>query len=188
MAPPLTGRFSTGARRSVAGPATARPKSERKEPRGLHVDTNAPNAGTDVPSTTDTTTIADRILDTATVFAVVGASDKSWRASHDVMQVLQANGYQVIPVNPKIDEVLGMPAYPDLASIPDDIQIDVVDIFRRSSQAGAHVDEAIARGAKAVWMQLGVIDHAAAERARAAGLDVVMDRCPAIELARRARS
>jgi len=134
------------------------------------------------------TVTADRILDTAKVFAVVGASDKPWRASHEIMQVLQANGYEVIPVNPEIDEVLGMRAYPDLASIPDDVTVDVVDIFRRSSLAGGHVDEAIARGVKAVWLQLGVIDHAAAERARAAGLDVVMDRCPAIEFARRARS
>jgi uncharacterized protein len=142
-----------------------------------------------MPSATDDmTTTADRILDTARVFAVVGASDKPWRASHDIMQTLLARDYDVIPVNPEIDEVLGLRTYPDLASIPDDIQVDVVDIFRRSSLAGAHVDEAIARGAGAVWLQLGVIDHAAADRARAAGLDVVMDRCPAIEFARRARS
>jgi uncharacterized protein len=139
-------------------------------------------------ATADMTVTADRILDTAKVFAVVGASDKPWRASHDIMQVLLAHGYDVIPVNPEIDEVLGMQVYPDLASIPDEITIDVVDIFRRSSLAGAHVDEAIERGAKAVWLQLGVIDQAAAGRARAAGLDVVMDRCPAIEFARRARS
>lgn len=139
-------------------------------------------------ATADMTATADRILETTRVFAVVGASDKPWRASHDVMQSLLATGYDVIPVNPEVDEVLGLQAYPDLASIPDDITVDVVDIFRRSSLAGTHVDEAIARGVGAVWLQLGVIDQAAADRARAAGLDVVMDRCPVIELARRARA
>ena len=88
----------------------------------------------------------------------------------------------MIPVNPNCDEVLGEPAYARLEDIPD--QVDVVDIFRRSDAAGAHVDEAIAIGAKAVWMQLGVIDEDAAKRARDAGLEVVMDRCPAIEIPR----
>ena len=98
------------------------------------------------------------------------------------MGVLHRHGYRVIPVNPNASEVRGLPCYPDLASVPE--PVDVVDIFRRSAAAGAHVDEAIAVGAKAVWMQLGVIDEAAAQRARAAGLEVVMDRCPAIELGR----
>ena len=89
----------------------------------------------------------------------------------------------MIPVNPNCDEVLGERAYARLEDIPE--RVDVVDIFRRSDAAGAHVDEAIAIGAKAVWMQLDVIDEAAAERARAAGLEVVMDRCPAIEIHRR---
>ena len=89
--------------------------------------------------------------------------------------------YRVIPVNPEITEVLGEPCLPRL---PADAGIEVVDLFRRSSAVSAHVDEAIAIGAKAVWMQLGVIDHDAADRARAAGLRVVMDRCPAIELPR----
>ena len=88
----------------------------------------------------------------------------------------------MIPVNPNCDEVLGERAYARLEDIPD--QVDVVDIFRRSDAAGAHVDEAIAIGAKAVWMQLGVIDEDAAQRARDAGLEVVMDRCPAIEIPR----
>jgi predicted CoA-binding protein len=100
------------------------------------------------------------------------------------MRTLIDQGYDVIPVNPTCDEVHGRRAYPDLASIPDDVDIDVVDIFRRSELAGDHVDEAIQRGAGAVWMQLGVIDEQAAARAREAGLDVVMDRCPAIELRR----
>jgi hypothetical protein len=91
----------------------------------------------------------------------------------------------IIPVNPIKDEILGEKSYPDLASVP--LEVDVVDIFRRSELAGAHVDEAIEIGAKAVWMQLDVIDIDAAARAETAGLDVVMDRCPAIELRRRGR-
>jgi predicted CoA-binding protein len=96
--------------------------------------------------------------------------------------MLQRRGYTVIPVNPLATEILGERCYPTLAAVPQ--PVEVVDIFRRSSAAGAHVDEAIEIGAQAVWMQLGVIDEAAAERGRAAGLRVVMDRCPAIELPR----
>jgi predicted CoA-binding protein len=96
--------------------------------------------------------------------------------------MLQSRGYNVIPVNPSCDELLGVRCHPSLADVPG--PVDVVDIFRRSSEAGRHVDEAIEIGASAVWMQLGVIDEAAAARARAAGLAVVMDRCPAIELPR----
>jgi predicted CoA-binding protein len=88
----------------------------------------------------------------------------------------------VIPVNPNCDDVLGERAYARLEDVPE--PVDVVDVFRRSDAAGAHVDEAIAIGAKAVWLQLGVIDEDAAQRAREAGLQVVMDRCPAIELPR----
>lgn len=131
----------------------------------------------------DPTATAGRILDTYRVFAVVGASPDPGRPSHGVMGVLLRHGYTVLPVNPNANEVLGLTAYPDLASAPQ--PIEVVDIFRRSQAAGAHVDEAIAIGAKAVWMQLGVIDEAAAATAREAGLEVVMDRCPAIELRRR---
>lgn len=129
-------------------------------------------------------TTARRILARSRTFAVVGASAKPHRPSHGVMQVLLDHGYEVIPVTPHAEQVLGLPTYPTLADIPQDVDVDAVDIFRRSERAGAHVDEAIATGAAAVWMQLGVIDHAAADRARAAGLDVVMDRCPAIELRR----
>lgn len=135
----------------------------------------------------ETTAAADRILDTARTWAVVGASPKPHRASHGVMSTLLDHGYEVVPVTPNAMEIHGQLAYPRLADVPDDLSIDVVDIFRRSSAAGAHVDEAIAIGAKAVWLQLGVIDEAAAQRALDAGLEVVMDRCPAIELRRRAR-
>lgn len=138
-----------------------------------------------MPATPDeVTAVADRILDRCRVFAVVGASPDPARPSHGVMGVLERYGYEVVAVNPSVTAVRGRPAYPDLASVPH--SIDVVDVFRRSEAAGAHVDEAIAIGAKAVWLQLGVVDDAAAERARDAGLDVVMDRCPAIELGRRA--
>jgi predicted CoA-binding protein len=99
--------------------------------------------------------------------------------------MLQRRGYRVIPINPACSELLGVPCYPTLAAaVAAEGPVEVVDIFRRSSDAGAHVDEAIACGAAAVWMQLGVIDEAAAARARSAGLDVVMDRCPAIEMPR----
>ncbi|GBD84515.1 hypothetical protein BMS3Abin02_00908 [bacterium BMS3Abin02] len=125
---------------------------------------------------------ARRILSTYRTWAVVGCSPRPTRASHDVAAFLQQRGYRIIPINPAADEILGETAYPDLVSVPD--PIEVVDIFRRSDRAGRHVDEAIAIGAKAVWMQLGVIDEAAAERAKNAGLDVVMDRCPKIEYPR----
>jgi predicted CoA-binding protein len=122
-----------------------------------------------------------RIAEQSRTWAVVGLSPDPWRASHGVAEFLLARGYRVIPVNPQAgcEEILGQRCYPDLASIPE--PVDVVDIFRRVEEAGGHVDEAIAVGAKAVWMQLGVIDETAAARARAAGLDVVMDRCPKIE-------
>ena len=114
-------------------------------------------------------------------WAVVGCSPSPLRDSHRIAALLKARGYRVIPVNPECDEVFGERCHPVL---PADEGIEVVDLFRRSSAVSAHVDEAIAIGAKAVWMQLGVIDHEAADRARAAGLRVVMDRCPAIELPR----
>ena len=109
---------------------------------------------------------------------MVGCSPDPVRESHGVAAFLQRKGKRVIPVNPNAagQEILGEPC---LEAIPEGV--DVVDIFRRSDAAGAHVDEAIAAGAKAVWMQLGVIDEEAAERARAAGLLVVMDRCPKID-------
>ena len=115
-------------------------------------------------------------------WAVVGCSPQPWRDSHRIASMLQARGYRVIPVNPEAGEsVLGERCFD---ALPAGEGIEVVDLFRRSSAVSQHVDEAIAIGAKAVWMQLGVIDPDAAARARAAGLRVVMDRCPAIELPR----
>jgi uncharacterized protein len=122
------------------------------------------------------------ILGAPRTWAVVGCSPRPSRDSHRIAALLQRRGHRVIPVNPLADEVLGERAYPSLAQVPE--RVDVVDVFRRSELAGAHVDEAIAIGAQAVWLQLGVIDEAAADRARAAGLRVVMDRCPAIEIPR----
>jgi predicted CoA-binding protein len=110
-------------------------------------------------------------------WAVVGSSPDPARDSHRVAAMLERRGYRVFHVNPK-----RAGAYPALRDVPE--QVDVVDIFRRADQAGGHVDEAIEIGARAVWMQLGVVDDDAAERARAAGLTVVMDRCPAIEMPR----
>ena len=127
----------------------------------------------------------ERVLTAYRTWAVVGLSENPARASHRVASFLQSRGFRIIPVNPLADQILGERAYPDLASVPE--PVEVVDIFRRSSQAGVHVDEAIAIGAKAVWLQLDVIDEEAAARARAAGLDVIMDRCPAIEYPRLAR-
>lgn len=121
-----------------------------------------------------------RVLTDTKTWAVVGCSPDPFRDSHRIAALLQARGYRVIPVNPAIDEVLGERAYASLDEIRE--PVDVVDVFRRSDHAGRHVEEAIQIGAKAVWLQLGVIDVAAAERAKNAGLDVVMDRCPAIEL------
>jgi hypothetical protein len=126
-----------------------------------------------------------RVLEDTHVWAVVGLSPDPSRDSHQVSSMLKSRGYRVIPVNPACDEVLGEKSYASLGDIPE--PVEVVDVFRRADAAGAHVDEAIAIGASAVWMQLGVIDEEAAERAQAAGLDVVMDRCPAIELPRLAR-
>jgi predicted CoA-binding protein len=112
-------------------------------------------------------------------WAVVGLSGDPHRAAYDVARFLQRIGKRIVPIHPAGGEVLGERVWPTLADVPQ--PVDVVDVFRRSSAAGAHVDEAVVAGAKAVWLQLGVIDEAAAARARAAGLDVVMDRCPKIE-------
>ena len=123
-----------------------------------------------------------RVLTETHTWAMVGCSPDPSRDSQRIAHVLRRHGFRVIPVNPAVDELLGERCYPTVSAIPSAEGVEVVDIFRRADQAGAHVDEAIRAGARAVWMQLGVIDEAAADRALAAGLDVVMDRCPAIEL------
>jgi len=124
------------------------------------------------------------LLEETRVIALVGASDRPDRPSYRVMAFLQRQGYRVIPVNPQItgEHVHGEFVFRELSQIGE--KIDMVDIFRRPIAAGEAVDEAIAAGAKAVWLQLGVINDEAAARAEAAGLKVVMDRCPAIEIPR----
>jgi hypothetical protein len=127
--------------------------------------------------------IAELLMSARTI-AMIGASDRSDRASHGVMKFLQGHGYRLLPVNPTItgEHVHGEYVWRDLSQIG--VPIDIVDIFRNSEAAGEAVDDAIAAGAKAVWMQLGVVNRDAAERAEAAGLKVVMNRCPKIEIAR----
>lgn len=122
-----------------------------------------------------------RLLREAKTIAIVGLSDKPERPSYDVASYLASKGYRIIPVNPNISEWKGEKAYASLLEIPDSVQIDIVDIFRKGEDAGPAVDEAIAIGAKAVWMQLGVVNEQAAGKARKAGLVVVMDRCMMIE-------
>ena len=135
-----------------------------------------------MPLTTDAEIRA--LLEGARTIAMVGASDRPDRPSHGVMDFLQGQGYRVLPVNPQItgEHVLGEYVWDNLAQLG--MVIDIVDIFRRSDAVGPIVDEAIKVGAKAIWMQLGVINPEAAARAEAAGLQVVMDRCPKIEIRR----
>jgi predicted CoA-binding protein len=125
-----------------------------------------------------------QLLKSVKTIAVVGLSDKPDRESYVVARYLQGHGYRIIPVNPAAQEILGERSYPNLASIPAEIAVDVVDIFRKPEYIPAIVDAAIARGARAVWMQLGLANNAAADKARAAGLAVVMDRCVKVEHAR----
>jgi len=123
-----------------------------------------------------------RILERYRRIGMVGLSSNPFRPSHFAAVYLISEGYDVVPVNPRETEVLGRRCYPSLAAIPGGVE--VVDIFREPAAVPGIVEEAIATGAKVVWMQLGVIHEEAAERARAAGLDVVMDRCMKIEHAR----
>ncbi|GAA0473687.1 CoA-binding protein [Streptomyces sp. NPDC046215] len=117
---------------------------------------------------------------TGDTWAVVGLSSNRQRAAFGVAEVLRRHGKRVVPVHPKAETVHGERGYASLAEIP--FPVDVVDVFVNSELAGPVADEAVAIGAKAVWFQLGVVDEAAYERTRAAGLDMVMDRCPAIEI------
>lgn len=114
--------------------------------------------------------------------AVVGCSPDPSRDSHRIARLLLEKGHTVVPINPRATTILGQPCYPALDAVPG--PIDMVDVFRRADLAGVVVDEAIAVGARILWMQLGVVDEAAAARAQARGLTVVMDRCPAIEYRR----
>ncbi len=123
-----------------------------------------------------------RLLTTPGRWAVVGLSQNNRRVAHRIASYLQGLGMTIVPVHPRGDTVHGEQGYPRLADVPG--PIDVVDVFVRSELAGAVVDDAIAVGARAVWLQLGVIDEAAAARAKQAGLEVVMDTCPAIEAPR----
>ena len=120
-----------------------------------------------------------RILKTCRTIAVVGLSADWHRPSFFVAKYLQEHGYRVIPVNPRYESILGEPCYPRLEDIPE--KVDMVDVFRRTEDVGPIADSAIAIGAKCLWQQIGVKDEAAAARARAAGLDAVMDRCVKIE-------
>ncbi|MBA2690797.1 MAG: CoA-binding protein [Burkholderiales bacterium] len=132
----------------------------------------------------DTQTLRN-ILEQTRVIAVVGLSANPQRPSHSVAQYLLANGYQIIPVNPAYNEVLGQKCYASLTDIPQ--PVDMVDCFRRSTEILPIAEAAIAIGAKTLWMQIGVVNEAAAEKARAAGLQVVMDRCIKIDHARLCR-
>ncbi len=136
-------------------------KSKRKENR-MEINRNIPE-----------------ILRKYKKIAVVGVSDKPYRDSHRVARFMLDHGYQVFPVNPTLKEVLGLKCYPSVLDIPEEIEL--VDIFRRPEFVGPIVDQAIEKGAKAVWMQLGVVNEEAAQKALAAGLEVVMDHCWKIE-------
>jgi hypothetical protein len=131
------------------------------------------------------------VLDAETV-AVVGCSRSPGKAAHDVPAYLQRNGYRIVPINPFADEVLGETAYDSLADVPDDVTVDIVDVFRPSEEAGGVVDAAIERresvgDVRSVWLQLGISDDEAGERAETAGLQFVQDRCIKVVHGRLAR-
>ncbi|HET6152412.1 MAG TPA: CoA-binding protein [Marmoricola sp.] len=127
--------------------------------------------------------VVDRMLDEDEVWAVVGLSGDPSKTAYEIASALQRAGKKIVPVHPDAPTVLGEQGYASLAEVP--FAIDVVDVFRRSESAGQFADEAVAIGAKGVWFQLGVIDEAAFERTRAAGVDMVMDTCPLIEWRKR---
>ncbi|MFJ9589073.1 CoA-binding protein [Streptomyces acidicola] len=128
----------------------------------------------------DSATIRKILTEVGDTWAIVGLSSNQNRAAYGVAEVLQRFGKRVVPVHPKAETVHGETGYPSLDAIP--FEVDVVDVFVNSELAGPVADEAAAIGAKAVWFQLGVVDEQAYERTRATGLDMVMDRCPAIEI------
>lgn len=130
----------------------------------------------------DQATIRRILTELGDTWAIMGLSTNQRRAAYGVADVLQRYGKRIVPVHPKAETVYGEVGYPSLDAVP--FEVDVVDVFVNSDLAGAIADEAVAIGAKAVWFQLGVIDGAAFARTRAAGLDMVMDRCPAIEIPR----
>ncbi|WP_282798338.1 CoA-binding protein [Streptomyces sp. CC224B] len=130
----------------------------------------------------DPATVRKILTELGDTWAVVGLSSNQARAAYGVAEVLQRFGKRVVPVHPKAETVHGEKGYPSLDAIP--FEVDVVDVFVNSDLAGAVADDAVGIGAKAVWFQLGVVDEAAYERTRAAGLEMVMDRCPAIEIPR----
>ena len=127
--------------------------------------------------------VIGRLLDESATWAFVGLADNPHREVYNQARLLQQRGKRIIPVHPAAADVLGEKGYASLADVP--AGVDVVGVYRRAEHAGQAVDEAIAAGAKAVWLPLQVIDEAAARRAKDAGLDVVMDRCPAVEWSRR---
>ncbi|WP_030695230.1 CoA-binding protein [Streptomyces albidoflavus] len=128
----------------------------------------------------DSETVRRVLRESGDTWAVVGLSANEERAAYGVARVLQRYGKRIVPVHPKAETVHGERGYPSLDAVP--FPVDVVDVFVNSALAGEVADQAVAAGAKAVWFQLGVVDEAAYERTRAAGLDMVMDRCPAIEV------
>ncbi|MFD7445316.1 CoA-binding protein [Streptomyces sp. NPDC059909] len=130
----------------------------------------------------DAETIRKILTESGDTWAVVGLSNNESRVAHGVARVLQRFGKRIVPVHPKAETVHGEQGYATLEEIP--FPVDVVDVFVNSGLAGSVADDAVAKGAKAVWFQLGVIDEAAYDRTRGAGLDMVMDRCPAIEIPR----
>lgn len=125
----------------------------------------------------------DLMLDESETWAVVGLSGNPDRTAYRIAALLQQRGKRIVPIHPSAPTVLGEQGYATLADVP--FPVDVVDVFRRSEDAGRYADEAVAIGAKGVWFQLGVVDQAAFERTRAAGVPMVMDTCPAIEWRRR---
>lgn len=130
-------------------------------------------------------TAVSLMLDDLETWAIVGLSNNTSRTAHSIAQLLQSRGKRIVPIHPDAPTVLGEQGYATLAEVP--FPIDVVDVFRRSEEAGPFADQAVEVGAKGVWFQLGVIDEAAFERTIAAGVPMVMDTCPAIEWNRRGR-